>query len=83
MDAQERLERFKKLYQDRKDQILKQIVKDAPLFALAQQPGMALQLIAGLRDTIATLKELDEHYEFNSNELPSIFADKTTPGYIG
>jgi hypothetical protein len=68
---------------EQKEQILKQIVRDAPVFAMAQQPGMALQLIMGLRQTIETLKELDEGYEFKSSELPTNLPSKSTPDYIG
>ena len=83
MNAQEKLADMKKKFSDQKELILKQMIKDVPVMALAAQPGLALQLILGLRSTLEILKELDKDYVFTSDQLPSMDDVKTKQEYVG
>lgn len=83
MHPQEKLSDMKKKFTNQKELILKQMIKDVPVMALAAQPGLALQLILGLRSTLEILKELDKDYVFTSEQLPSTDDVKTKQEYVG
>ena len=78
--AEDKIKTLKEQVESDKTKILKTLFVDDPL-PLLIQPGLVIQLVMGCRSLIKLLKQLDENYEFNFNEIPGYINGR--PAYIG